>query len=65
MALSKELICNGFATQLWFAEILFLYPAEKKPLHLALELLKHHPAKAVTAHMVDGKTTVQEVDESV
>ncbi|MBO4861962.1 MAG: 4Fe-4S dicluster domain-containing protein [Firmicutes bacterium] len=40
-------------------------PAEKKPLHLALELLKHHPAKAVTAHMVDGKTTVQEVDESV
>lgn len=40
-------------------------PAEKKPLHLALELLKHRPGKAVQAQMVNGKVKVQEVDENV
>jgi succinate dehydrogenase/fumarate reductase iron-sulfur protein len=40
-------------------------PAESKPLHLALELLKHHPSVALQAHMSAGKIKVQEVDESV
>ncbi len=40
-------------------------PAEKKPLHLALELLNHHPAKALRVQMVNGGVNVQEVDENV
>lgn len=40
-------------------------PAEKKPLHLALGLLKHSLPKAVRMQVVNGRVDVREVDENV